>query len=99
MPGWPDITSGVPQVANDAAQAFRVNRASARSARLRNLACRAAQRRAAWIGVLFVGNKGGRPIHRQDVVRLRALLTMPQSALENARLLRETRTRRNNLEN
>src|SRR5256884_4136452 len=52
------FTSGAPQIANDAAQDSRVNRASARSLGVRNLACVPLQHRGRVIGVLFVGNKG-----------------------------------------
>src|SRR3989475_1744903 len=93
------ITSGVPQVANDAAQDSRVNRASARSLGVRNLACVPLQRRGRVIGVLFVGNKEVGPFTEQDVVRLRAFAHHAAVALENARLLRETKNTKEYLEN
>src|SRR5438128_4302405 len=85
------FTSGVPQVANDAVQDSRVNRASARSLGVRNLACVPLQHRGRVIGVLFVGNKEVGPFTEQDVVRLRAFAHHAAVALEHARLLRETK--------
>ena len=91
--------SGAPQVANDAAQDSRVNRASARALRVRNLACVPLQRRGRVIGVLFVGNKEIGPFTEQDVVRLRAFAHHAAVALENARLLHETKSTKEYLEN
>src|SRR6266571_3230991 len=93
------FVSGAPQVANDAAQDSRVNRASARSLRVRNLACVPLQHRGRVIGVLFVGNKEIGPFTEQDVVRLRAFAHHAAVALENARLLRETKNTMEYLEN
>src|SRR6266851_1376887 len=93
------FTSGAPQVANDAAQDSRVNRASARSLRVRNLACVPLQHRGRVIGVLFVGNKEIGPFTEQDVVRLRTFAHHAAVALENARLLRETKNTKEYLEN
>ncbi len=93
------FTSGAPQVANDAAQDSRVNRASARSLGVRNLACVPLQHRSRVIGVLFVGNKEVGPFTEQDVVRLRAFAHHAAVALENARLLRETKNTKEYLEN
>src|SRR6266581_812792 len=93
------FTSGAPQVANDAAQDPRVNRASARSLGVRNLACVPLQHRSRVIGVLFVGNKEVGPFTEQDVVRLRAFAHHAAVALENARLLRETKNTKEHLEN
>src|SRR5438128_1378271 len=93
------FTSGAPQVANDAAQDPRVNRASARSLGVRNLACVPLQHRGRVMGVLFVGNKEVGPFTEQDVVRLRAFAHHAAVALENARLLRETKNTKEHLEN
>src|SRR5712692_7731889 len=93
------FTSGAPQVANDAAQDPRVNRASARSLGVRNLACVPLQHRGRVIGGLFVGNKEVGPFTEQDVVRLRAFAHHAAVALENARLLRETKNTKEYLEN
>ncbi|TMH78448.1 MAG: PAS domain S-box protein, partial [Betaproteobacteria bacterium] len=93
------FTSGAPQIANDAAQDPRVNRASARSLGVRNLACVPLQHRGRVMGVLFVGNKEVGPFTEQDVVRLRAFAHHAAVALENARLLRETRNTKEYLEN
>src|SRR5438552_11602153 len=93
------FTSGAPQVANDAAQDPRVNRASARSLGVRNLACVPPQHRGRLIGVLFVGNKEIGPFTEQDVLRLRAFAHHAAVALENARLLRETKNTKEYLEN
>src|SRR5438445_5081341 len=93
------FTSGVPQVANHAAEDPRVNRASARSLGVRNLACVPLQHRGRVMGVLFVGNKEVGPFTEQDVVRLRAFAHHAAVALENARLLRETRNTKEYLEN
>src|SRR5438128_2008363 len=93
------FTSGVPQVANDAPNDSRVNRASARSLGVRNLACVPLQHRGRVIGVLFVGNKEVGPFTEQDVVRLRAFAHHAAVALENARLLRETKNTKEHLEN
>jgi PAS domain S-box-containing protein len=93
------FTSGVPQVANDAALDPRVNRTSARSLGVRNLACVPLQDRGHVIGVLFVGNKEAGPLTEQDVVRLRAFAHHAAVALENARLLRETKNTKEYLEN
>ncbi len=93
------FTSCAPQVANDAAQDPRVNRASARSLGVRNLACVPLQHRGRVMGVLFVGNKEVGPFTEQDVVRLRAFAHHAAVALENARLLRETRNTKEYLEN
>src|SRR5713101_8747420 len=93
------FTSGAPQVANDAAQDSRVNRAAARSLGVRNLACVPLQHRSRVIGVLFVGNKEVGAFTEQDVVRLRAFAHHAAIALENARLLRETKNTKEYLEN
>jgi PAS domain S-box-containing protein len=93
------FTSGLPQVANDAPLDFRVNRTSARSLGVRNLACVPLQHRGRVIGVLFVGNKEAGPFTEQDVVRLRAFAHHAAVALENARLLRETKNTKEYLEN
>src|SRR5438309_2250216 len=91
--------SSAPQVANDALEDSRVNRASARSLGVRNLACVPLQHRGRVIGVLFVGNKEVGPFTEQDVVRLRAFAHHAAVALDNARLLRETRNTKEYLEN
>ena len=93
------FVSGVPQVANDAARDPRVNRASARAVGVRNLACVPLQYRGRVIGVLFVGNKHAAPFNEQDVVRLRAFAHHAAVALENARLLHETKSTKEYLEN
>src|SRR6266516_4431086 len=93
------FTSGAPQVANDAAQDPRVNRASARSLGVRNLACVPLQHRGRVMGVLFVGNKEVASFTEQDVIRLRAFAHHAAVALENARLLRETKNTKEYLEN
>src|SRR6266571_5025761 len=93
------FTSGVPQVANDAALDSRVNRTSARSLGVRNLACVPLQHGGRVIGVLSVGNKEVGPFNEQDVVRLRAFAHHAAVALENARLLRETKNTMEYLEN
>jgi PAS domain S-box-containing protein len=93
------FVSGVPQVANDAARDPRVNRASAQAVGVRNLACVPLQYRGRVIGVLFVGNKHAAPFNEQDVVRLRAFAHHAAVALENARLLRETKNTKEYLEN
>src|SRR6266702_2367859 len=93
------FTSGVPQVANDAPNDSRVNRASARSLGVRNLACVPLQHGGRVIGVLSVGNKEVGPFTEQDVVRLRAFAHHAAVALENARLLRETKNTKEHLEN
>src|SRR3989454_10865334 len=93
------FVSGAPQVANDAARDPRVNRASAQAVGVRNLACVPLQRRGRVIGVLFVGNKEVGPFTEQDVVRLRAFAHHAAVALENARLLRETKSTKEYLEN
>ncbi len=93
------FTSGVPQVANEAALDPRVNRTSARSLGVRNLACVPLHHRGRVIGVLFVGNKKAGPFTEQDVVRLRAFAHHAAVALENARLLRETKNTKEYLEN
>src|SRR5882724_1774744 len=93
------FTSGAPQIANNAAQDSRVNRASARSLSVRNLACVPLQHGGRVIGVLFVGNKEIGPFTEQDVVRLRAFAHHAAVALENARLLRETKNTKEYLEN
>src|SRR5712691_9027727 len=93
------FTSGAPQVANEAALDPRVNRTSARSLGVRNLACVPLQHRGRVIGVLFVGNKEAGPFTEQDVVRLRAFAHHAAVALENARLLRETKNTKEHLEN
>src|SRR5712671_4038466 len=93
------FTSGVPQVANDAGLDPRVNRTSARALGVRNLACVPLQHRGHVIGVLFVGNKEAGPLTEQDVVRLRAFAHHAAAALENARLLRETKNTKEYLEN
>src|SRR5216683_6457231 len=93
------FTSGAPQVANDAVLDPRVNRTSARSLGVRNLACVPLQHRGRVIGVLFVGNKEAGPFTEQDVVRLRAFAHHAAVALENARLLRETKNTKEYLEN
>src|SRR5437773_45652 len=93
------FTSGAPQIANDAPEDPRVNQASARSLGVRNLACVPLQHRGRVMGVLFVGNKEVGPFTEQDVVRLRAFAHHAAVALENARLLRETRNTKEYLEN
>jgi PAS domain S-box-containing protein len=93
------FTSSAPQVANDAAEDPRVNRASARSLGVRNLACVPLQHRGRVIGVLFVGNKEVGQFTEQDVVRLRAFAHHAAVALENARLLHETKNTKEYLEN
>src|SRR6267154_1772144 len=93
------FTSGAPQVANDAGLDPRVNRTSARSLGVRNLACVPLQHRGHVIGVLFVGNKEAGPLTEQDVVRLRAFAHHAAVALENVRLLRETKNTKEYLEN
>src|SRR6267378_3406257 len=93
------FTSGVPQVANDAGLDPRVNRISARSLGVRSLACVPLQHRGRVIGVLFIGNKEAGPFTEQDVVRLRAFAHHAAVALENARLLRETKNTKEYLEN
>jgi PAS domain S-box-containing protein len=93
------FTSGAPQVANEALHDSRVNRASARSLGVRNLACVPLQRGGRAIGVLFVGNKELGSFTDQDVVRLRAFAHHAAIALENARLLRETKNTKEYLEN
>src|SRR5258706_13675626 len=95
----PTFTWGVPQVANQAALDPRVNRTSARSLGVRNLACVPLQHRGRVIGVLFVGNKEAGPFTQQDVVRLRAFAHHAAVALENARLLREPKNTKEYLEN
>src|SRR5882762_6202467 len=91
--------SSAPQVANNAPEDPRVNQASARSLGVRNLACVPLQHRGRVIGVLFVGNKEIGPFTEQDVVRLRAFAHHAAVALENARLLRETKNTKEYLEN
>src|SRR5436309_13935516 len=91
--------SSAPQVANNAAEDTRVNQASARSLGVRNLACVPLQHRGRVMGVLFVGNKEVGPFTEQDDVRLRASAHHAAVALENARLLRETRNTKEHLEN
>src|SRR6266851_6797643 len=93
------FTSGVPQVANDAPNDSRVDRASARSLGVRNLACVPLQHGGRVIGVLSVGDKEVGPFTEQDVVRLRAFAHHAAVALENARLLRETKNTKEYLEN
>ena len=93
------FVSGAPQVSNDAPRDPHVNRASARSLGVRNLACVPLQHSGRVIGVLFVGNKEVGPFTEQDVVRLRAFAHHAAVALENARLLRETRNTKEYLEN
>jgi len=93
------FTSGMPQVANDAGLDPRVNRISARSLGVRSLACVPLQHRGRVIGVLFIGNKEAGPFTEQDVVRLRAFAHHAAVALENARLLRETKNTKEYLEN
>src|SRR5713226_6410168 len=93
------FTSGVPQVANDPPNDSRVNRASARSLGVRNLACVPLQHGGRVIGVLSVGDKEVGPFTEQDVVRLRAFAHHAAVALENARLLRETKNTKEHLEN
>jgi len=66
---------------------------------VRNLACVPLQHRGRVIGVLFVGNKEVGPFTEQDVVRLRAFAHHAAVALENARLLRETKNTKEYLEN
>jgi PAS domain S-box-containing protein len=51
------------------------------------------------IGVLFVGNKETAPFTEQDVIRLRAFAHHAAVALENARLLQETKSTKEYLEN
>src|SRR5882672_10389992 len=82
--------SSAPQVANNA---------PARSLGVRNLACVPLQHRGRVMGVLFVGNKEIGPFTEQDVVRLRAFAHHAAVALENARLLRETKNTKEYLEN
>src|SRR6266853_4957049 len=93
------FTSGVPQVANDAPNDSRVDRASARSLGVRNLACVPLQHGGRVIGVLSVGDKEVGPFTEQDVVRLRAFAHHAAVAWENARLLRETKNTKEHLEN
>src|SRR6266704_94924 len=93
------FTSGVPQVANDAPNDSRVDRASARSLGVRNLACVPLQHGGRVIGVLSVGDKEVGPFTEQDVVRLRAFAHHAAVAFENARLLRETNNTKEHLEN
>jgi PAS domain S-box-containing protein len=93
------FTSGVPQVANDAPNDSRVNRASARSLGVRNLACVPLQHGGRVIGVLSVGDKEVGAFTEQDVVRLRAFAHHAAVAWENARLLRETKNTKEHLEN
>src|SRR5258706_576460 len=93
------FTSGAPQVANEADLDPRVNRTSARSLGVRNLACVPLQHRGSVIGLLFVGNKEAGPFTERDVVRLRAFAHHAAVALENARLLRETKNTKEYLEN
>src|SRR2546425_3142407 len=93
------FTSGVPQVANDAPNDSRVNRPSARALGVRNLACVPLQHGGRVIGVLSVGDKEVGPFTEQDVVRLRAFAHHAAVALENARLLRETKNTKEHLEN
>src|SRR5258706_7085307 len=93
------FVSGLPQVANQAVGDPRVNRASAQALGVRNLACVPLQRRGRVIGVLFVGNKEAAPFGEQDVIRLRAFAHHAAVALENARLLRETKNTKEYLEN
>src|SRR5712691_8862478 len=93
------FTSGVPQVANDAPNDSRVNRASAGSLGVRNLACVPLQHGGRVIGVLSVGDKEVGPVTEQDVVRLRAFAHHAAVAWENARLLRETKNTKEHLEN
>ena len=93
------FTSGVPQVANDAPNDSRVNRASARALGVRNLACVPLQYGGRVIGVLSVGDKEVGPFTEQDVVRLRAFAHHAAVALENTRLLRETKNTKEYLEN
>src|SRR4051812_9814604 len=81
------FVSGMPQVAEDAAGDRRVNRPSARSLGVHNLACVPLQYHGRVIGVLFVGNKASAPFDERDVVRLRAFAHHAAVALENARLL------------
>jgi len=91
--------SSAPQVANNAPEDPRVNQASARSLGVRNLACVPLQHRGRVMGVLFVGNKEVGPFTEQDVVRLRAFAHHAAVALENARLLHETKNTKEYLEN
>lgn len=93
------FVSGVPQVANDAPGDPRANRATAQALGVRNLACVPLQRRGRVIGVLFVGNKEAAPFTEQDVIRLRAFAHHAAVALENARLLHETKSTKEYLEN
>jgi len=93
------FVSGVPQVANAAAEDARVNRATAQALGVHNLACVPLQRRGRVIGVLFVGNKKTAPFTEQDVIRLRAFAHHAAVALENARLLQETKSTKEYLEN
>jgi PAS domain S-box-containing protein len=66
---------------------------------VRNLACVPLQHSGRVIGVLFVGNKEAGPFTERDVVRLRAFAHHAAVALENARLLRETKNTKEYLEN
>ena len=93
------FVSGAPQVANDAPGDSRVNRASAQALGVHNLACVPLQYRGRVIGVLFVGNKEAASFTEQDVIRLRAFAHHAAVALENARLLRETKNTKEYLEN
>ena len=93
------LVSGAPQVANDAPGDPRVNRVSAQALGVRNLACVPLQYRGRVIGVLFVGNKKAGPFTEQDVLRLRAFAHHAAVALENVRLLSETKTTKEYLEN
>jgi PAS domain S-box-containing protein len=93
------FTSGAPQIANDALQDPRVNHVSARSLGVRNLACVPLRRGDRVLGVLFVGNKEVGPFTEQDLVRVRAFAHHAAVALENARLLSETKNTKEYLEN
>jgi len=66
---------------------------------VRNLVCVPLQHRGRVIGVLFVGNKEIGPFTEQDVVRLRTFAHHAAVALENARLLHETKSTKEYLEN
>jgi len=89
------FTSGVPQVANDAALDSRVNRTSARSLGVRNLACVPLQHRGRVIGVLFVGNKKAGPFTSKMSFACAPLRTMPPSLWRTRAFSARRRTPRN----
>ena len=93
------FASGRPQVANDLERDERANRTSARLLGVRNLACVPLQYHGRIVGVLFVGNRTSGAFGEQDTVRLRAFAHHAAVAMENARLLRETTSTKEYLEN